>query len=1174
MAARTTKSVAFLGLLISLAAGIFASQTAMAQNFISFDYPGATQTTVTSVNNKGVMAGYYADPTWHGFVLQNGAFTQIDFPAAQWTKALGINDNGDIVGYYADGTTAFLHGFLFSKGVYTTLDPPDSVVGETIASGINNIGQIVGYYDGADGNQHGFLWTAGVYSTIDFPGSSLTFITSIDNAGAMAGFYGDPFPNYSGFLYQNGTFSSPIRYPGASDTELNGINDSGQIVGYAYPSVSGGFVYDSNSGKFTDISVPGATSSQVFGISDIGQLVAGSYSPLRAGSDHGFVSATGPFAYVANLGSDTVSMIDIPTSLPVTAIPTGSEPWGVAISPNGKQVYVSNYIGNSVSVIDTASNTVVATIPGLSSPRGLAFTPDGTWVYVANPGVNNVSVIDTTLHTVVATVPVADAIGVAMALTSNGTFAYATNANGSVSVIAVGSTPTVVQTIPVGSLPIWVAVTPNSSLAYVMNQGSNNISVISVASNTVTATIPVGTNPNSAAFTPDSRFAYVTNSGSNTVSVIDTATNSVVKTVSGFNIPYYVALTTDGAFAYVTNLLANVSVIDTASNTITGTVAVGSDPYGVAIASAPQTELQITQPLSPTQPTVFNFGTNNYVVQYPPGTSFSNVLMTVTDVPITQAQFQQRVAGTIFASAACIVYGGTGGNCVDHQVACSDNNGNPITCPIASAIDVQTNFTTSQSIVNPGYLTTPINQNQWQNIFTELVGIGPHIKVKGITTGFSEFVAADLGAGNPQGQAQSQILSPIFPVTYSQGQVIPISIQLTSVVPPNPPVTDAHASISVVMIANANGNPVQQVVFSKTNAFTQGTSGVYKYNLDASAYAAGTYNVTIYGDAFPAYQGQFQIQAAAGSVVLVARPTSLTFPLQQVGTFSAALRDSLFNEGTVKGVVSSVQTTGDFQLQTNHCTNGVKPATHCDVYIVFSPTAVGMRTGTLSYYDNAAGSPQTVLLSGVGTLNGAAVTLSPTSLSFGKVVINTTSAAKTVTLTNSGAATLNISSIATSGIFAMSSKTCGTTLPVGAKCIVKVTFTPTVLGSLTGTLTFTDNAPNSPQTVSLSGTGVVPAKLTPATATYVAQTVGTTSAPKTFTLTNNQTVALNSIAISTTGDFAVSAKTCTTSLAAKGKCTISVTFRPTVVGTRKGTLSVSDSASNSPQASNLTGTGK
>ena len=92
--------------------------------------------------------------------------------------------------------------------------------------------------------------------------------------------------------------------------------------------------------------------------------------------------------------------------------------------------------------------------------------------------------------------------------------------------------------------------------------------------------------------------------------------------------------------------------------------------------------------------------------------------------------------------------------------------------------------------------------------------------------------------------------------------------------------------------------------------------------------------------------------------------------------------------------------------------------------------------------------------------------------------------------------------------------------------------------------------------------------------TYATQTVGTTSAPKTFTLTNNQTAALNNIMLSTTGDFAVSSTTCTTSLAANSKCTINVTFTPTARGPRTGQLRVSDSARNSPQTSKLTGSGK
>ena len=101
-----------------------------------------------------------------------------------------------------------------------------------------------------------------------------------------------------------------------------------------------------------------------------------------------------------------------------------------------------------------------------------------------------------------------------------------------------------------------------------------------------------------------------------------------------------------------------------------------------------------------------------------------------------------------------------------------------------------------------------------------------------------------------------------------------------------------------------------------------------------------------------------------------------------------------------------------------------------------------------------------------------------------------------------------------------------------------------------------------------------PVTLTPAKAIYGKQPVGTTSPPRTFTLTNNQAVELTRIAILTSGDFGVSATTCGKSLTPKSKCTVSVTFTPTATGTRTGKLTIKDSASNSPQKSNLTGTGE
>jgi hypothetical protein len=104
---------------------------------------------------------------------------------------------------------------------------------------------------------------------------------------------------------------------------------------------------------------------------------------------------------------------------------------------------------------------------------------------------------------------------------------------------------------------------------------------------------------------------------------------------------------------------------------------------------------------------------------------------------------------------------------------------------------------------------------------------------------------------------------------------------------------------------------------------------------------------------------------------------------------------------------------------------------------------------------------------------GPQVSLVPTSLKWGKIFVGVKSGAKTVTLTNTGNATLNISSIAVSGDFAQKivARSCGATVAAGANCLIKVTFTPTQVGVRNGAVTITDDAPGSPQTVSLTGQG-------------------------------------------------------------------------------------------------------
>jgi nucleoside-specific outer membrane channel protein Tsx len=201
------------------------------------------------------------------------------------------------------------------------------------------------------------------------------------------------------------------------------------------------------------------------------------------------------------------------------------------------------------------------------------------------------------------------------------------------------------------------------------------------------------------------------------------------------------------------------------------------------------------------------------------------------------------------------------------------------------------------------------------------------------------------------------------------------------------------------------------------------------------------------------------------------------------------------------------------------------------------------------------------------------VSLTPISLSFGNEAVNTTSKAETVTLQNAGTATLDISDIAASAGFAISANACGATLAAGKKCKVSVTFTPTQLGAVTGTLNFTDNASSGPLTVYLSGTGDEQATLTRTRYTFKETKVGDTSAAHEFTLKNNLPTTLTGISYSTKAPFAISSSTCKTTLNSKKSCTISVEFKPTQTGAATGTLNVNDSANNSPQTASLAGTG-
>src|SRR5260370_1058051 len=193
-------------------------------------------------------------------------------------------------------------------------------------------------------------------------------------------------------------------------------------------------------------------------------------------------------------------------------------------------------------------------------------------------------------------------------------------------------------------------------------------------------------------------------------------------------------------------------------------------------------------------------------------------------------------------------------------------------------------------------------------------------------------------------------------------------------------------------------------------------------------------------------------------------PTSLTFRSQAVGTSSAAQFITLTNSGNTT-------------LATTSSDNGAQ----FTAVVSNSAGSVTSNTATL-------------------TVNSAAgLSLSPTSLTFGSLAVGTSSAAQFVTVTNNSSTNVTFSASFGGDFGFAGTGTCGSTVAVGASCTISVKFTPTATGTRTGTLTLTDNAPNSPQTVSLTGTGGT-ASSAPTVTTQPANQTVTAGESATFTV--------------------------------------------------------------------------
>ena len=335
--------------------------------YTTINVPGATQTTVAGINNLGQVVGYYTvGSAWHAFLRSaDGTFTSFDVPeSTPDTGPFAINDRGEMVGtsFVAFAT---VYGFLRSADglTYTTISVPQASA--TFVRGINNDGEIVGWYSvgGSSGPQRGFARAAdGSYTTFEVPGTDGgTRVSAVNNRGRIAGSFGGSL----GFVRNaDGTFVYLAQVPAA-------INDNGQVAG-AYMDASGyhGFLAVPASGGTPPLIRPaGVITASAFGgasaiapgtfIEIYGQNLSGTTRSWQA-SD--FIGGTAP----TSLGGVSVRINGQPAFVSYVSPGQVNALVPSTIAPGTAVVTVQN--GSQIS--NPCTVTVNALEPGL-----LAFPP-------------------------------------------------------------------------------------------------------------------------------------------------------------------------------------------------------------------------------------------------------------------------------------------------------------------------------------------------------------------------------------------------------------------------------------------------------------------------------------------------------------------------------------------------------------------------------------------------------------------------------------------------------------------------------------------------------------------------------------------------------------------------------------------------------------------------------
>lgn len=295
------------------------------------------------------------------------------------------------------------------------------------------------------------------------------------------------------------------------------------------------------------------------------------------------VDAATDRAYVADLGSDTVSVLNATTTAPVGIIPVGLGPDGITVDPANDRIFVTNNYSDNLSVLDGATGEVIDSLPVGSDPQAAAFDAANGLVYVANGGWNSTTIINASTDALVGTIPVGnwpDAVAVDPVLDR----VYVGNgASDSITVLN-GSDQALVGTVPLRSNVTGLAVDPGTGYLFASESATDDLVVIGAANDSVVRSIPVELGPLGVAVDPASGLAFVADYASFNVTVINESNDTIVAEDGGLEGPWGATYDPAAGTILVPNIYdGEVTVINGSTGRVVASAPVGFATSAVAV---------------------------------------------------------------------------------------------------------------------------------------------------------------------------------------------------------------------------------------------------------------------------------------------------------------------------------------------------------------------------------------------------------------------------------------------------------------------------------------------------------------------------------------------------------------------------------------------------------------